>query len=71
MKNWILKCIFSQLQSGMDLLWQEAGKEKGEGKQTEFSGFSEGRLIDSIGEESKGFSSDMYDDKDIAICDIK
>lgn len=29
----------------MDLLWQEAGKEKGEGKQTEFSGFSEGRLI--------------------------
>jgi len=55
----------------MDLLWQEAGKEKGEGKQIEFSGFSEGRLIDSIGEESKGFSSDMYDDKDIAICDIK
>lgn len=55
----------------MDLLWQEAGKEKSKGKQTEFSGFSEGRLIDSIGEESKGFSSNVYEDKDIAICDIK
>lgn len=55
----------------MDLLWQEAGKEESKAKQTEFSGFSEERLIDSMGEENKGFSSDVYEDKDIAICDIK
>lgn len=49
----------------------KAGKEESKAKQTEFSGFSEERLIDSMGEESKGFSSDVYEDKDIAICDIK